>query len=114
MQRCLVSDTGKIMNGLNPEILSVIREASKDEAAYQNILDTINELQEHEFVDYRTLFDNLPDVVFYLGVDYRIKAVNKLVRQNAVQIWDRVPQVGESMLDYTTPANVPLFKQHFS
>ncbi len=102
------------MIALNPEILATLRHASKDEEAYKSILKTIDDLQQSQFVDYSMLFNNLPDVVFYLDLDYRIQAINNTTREQAPRVWGKVPLVGESMLDYTTPENLDLFKQHFA
>ncbi len=92
-------------DGKRTAMLSIIKDITEIKEAQKQIAESRSTLQ--------AFFDSSTDSHFLLDKDYRILAFNKVSLENVRNIWGREIKKGDSIIDYSNPANIESFKENF-
>jgi PAS domain S-box-containing protein len=64
-------------------------------------------------VSLKAMFDTSPNAHFLLDKDYKILSFNRVASQAIKEIWKKEVALGDSMLDYSNPADLDDFRKNF-
>jgi PAS domain S-box-containing protein len=104
------------MRSIDPEILDVIRACSRDDAAYERLLDAVARLRGEFDPDrayLQALYQQSAQACFWLDTDYHILGFNDEARHQIQMLRRRELCVDDSMLDYIDLAQQASFQGHY-